>query len=76
MALRPSKKPNSCVINESPFNQRTCYGDISLKGCVPIHYTPQARAFINALLLNFFARSDFINTLGAIACDGSYFAYI
>jgi len=42
--LRPSKKPNSGVINENPFNRRTI--------C-----TPQSRAFINALLLNYFARS-------------------
>jgi hypothetical protein len=41
IAPRPSKKPNSCVINKCPLNQRTL--------C-----TPQSRAFIKALLLNFF----------------------
>jgi len=55
---RPTKKPNSCVINESPFNQRTI--------C-----TPQSRAFINALLLNFFARSDFIDTMTPSEMEGA-----
>jgi len=64
-ALRPSKKPNSCVINESQFNQRTCYGDIPWRGVSPYLKLPQSLAFINALLLNFFARSDFIDTLRA-----------
>ena len=58
-SFRPSKKPNSCVINESQFNRRTCYGEIPRKGCVPTPYLPQSLAFINALLLNYFARPDF-----------------
>ena len=83
--LRPSKKPNSCVINESQFNQRTCYGDIPRDiprrgvsqnlnpGVSPYLIPPQSLAFINALLLNFFARPDFIDTLRWRVVPANYF---
>jgi len=57
------KKPIAALLTKASSIDVLHTGTFPLRGVSPYLIPPQSLAFINALLLNFFARSDFIDTL-------------